>query len=182
MDAPKNDHFPVNGILVLGHTWGTQAYFDKAQKSGAEVEVGPAGGKAKDPTWRNLIRILELADVDPKRCFFTNAFPGLVVGNIVGPAGIRRDHDAWGWFQEFFERTLALMHPRHVLALGLEPMRFLVGEWAGLQRFADLANPIVDDPRGFRAVALPILPPGRSTGSGWDAALRTKPTWYQARP
>jgi hypothetical protein len=153
-DAPHNRRFPVGGTLVLGNTWGTQAYFEKVIDRGSEVRITPGGVEAKDPTWRNLIRILQLAKADPKDCFFTNAFPGLVVGNIVGSAGIRRADPTWGWFQEFFGRTLELMRPQLVLALGLEPMRFLGGEWARVRRFRGLANAIVTDPRGFTAVAL----------------------------
>jgi hypothetical protein len=123
-DAPRNRRFPVGGTLILGNTWGTRPYLEAVVREGAEVQISRSGAKAKDPTWRNLLAILNRAGLDPSTCFFTNAFPGLVEGNIVGSVGVRRSSEAWAWCQRFFTRTLDLLRPKGVLALGLDPIRF----------------------------------------------------------
>jgi hypothetical protein len=65
----EEDSTEFPSILVLGQDFSTvKAY-----------EAMVAGNKADldSPTWMNLIKLFDEADVDIKKCFFSNVFMGL---------------------------------------------------------------------------------------------------------
>ena len=133
-NAPTNQGLPVGGVLVLGNT------FQSVENC---REHWPDGyGKCDDPTWRNLIKLLETAGIQPDRCWFTNAYPGLITGR--NPEGsVQAIPTLAEWCHGFFRRSVALMKPSCILALGKEPIRFLgrladIAPWKAYKRFADI--------------------------------------------
>lgn len=64
--------FPYEGVMVVGHDWGTVSDFDAYSKFDAE--------NLRNPTWRNMLPFLEKVGINPRRCFFTNFFIGLRTG------------------------------------------------------------------------------------------------------
>lgn len=99
---------PRGGVMVVGKIFGCLADFEKSRNRGHE-DMGMS-------TWKRLLCLLE-GLIDLNRCFFTNAYPGLLEG---------RDNDAEflrpPWYrarcEEFMRWQMAELEPRVVLALG----------------------------------------------------------------
>ena len=127
--APQNRRFPVGGVMVLGNTFDSLEGFRRMLRAGAEIRVdGPTSWVARTgQTWDRLARLLVDAGIDPRRCWCTNAYPGLIEqrkGNL-GSAGVRRGSELRAWCDAFFLRSVQLLQPSVILALGGEPIRFL---------------------------------------------------------
>jgi hypothetical protein len=127
--APQNRRFPVGGVMILGNTFDSLEGFRRMLQAGAEIKVnGPTSWVARaGHTWDRLARLLIDAGIDPRRCWCTNAYPGLIEqrkGNL-GSAGVRRGTALHAWCEAFFLRSVRLMKPSLVLALGAEPIRFM---------------------------------------------------------
>jgi hypothetical protein len=65
--------FPVNQVMVLGHDFHSETGYRESLKRGHEA--------ATQPTWRNLLSLLNRAGIAPESCFFTNAYMGLRGGD-----------------------------------------------------------------------------------------------------
>lgn len=138
---------PVGGVMFVGHNLDAEAPFVE------RVRSGRAHGDRRWPmrTWLNLYRLLDGAEIDPRECFFTNAYVGLKAGSgAVGPfAGTK--HPAFSqWCRAFLDRQIEYMRPRAIVPLGAESRRFLgwpdrepgVVEVAGCStRYVCLAHP-----------------------------------------
>lgn len=72
------------GIIVIGHNFDSEAGFKRSFTHGGEDMNGP--------TWRNLLAFLRSVDISPARCFFTNAYVGLMPGDkATGPFAGAKD-------------------------------------------------------------------------------------------
>lgn len=99
---------PRGGVMVVGKIFGCLADFEKSRDRGHE-DMGMS-------TWKRLLVLLE-GLIDLNRCFFTNAYPGLLEG---------MDNDAEFlrplWYrvrcEEFMQWQMAEVKPRLILALG----------------------------------------------------------------
>lgn len=104
--------FPVGGVLVVGHDFGTCGQYAAAMRAGHEpVET--------NPTWRDLTESLNQADIPLSNCFFTNAYLGLRVADSPtgalpgGAAETLRDMSL-----QVLRKTIALQQPRLIVTLG----------------------------------------------------------------
>ena len=129
-----NHLLPTNGVMVIGNT------FDSVDNC---KEKWPGDyGKCEGRTWDNLRRLFSEAEIQPERCWFTNAYPGVICG--LGPEGrIQASADLLRWCQCFFRRSVELMGPSKILALGKEPIRFLgaiadIKSWRTVKTFAGI--------------------------------------------
>lgn len=161
--AAPRPPMPRNGILVLGHDFGSEAYFD-ARKNGSETEFDPAQSNA-DPnaTWRDLHRLLKLVPVNLSTCFFTNIYMGLRAGDapMTGPFPGRKDKTFVQKCYDLFTFQLAQLQPKLILTLGKEVPPLLaqlapadLRGWKKIQRFSEMDNKNTTGPL-VRAVQFP---------------------------
>lgn len=75
----------------------------------------------KSKTWEPLLTLFRNAGVPPDRCFFTNAYPGVLRGggNVVQLHPAKLDANYMKEARGFFQAQLQHMQPRLVLFLGL---------------------------------------------------------------
>ncbi len=75
----------------------------------------------KSKTWEPLLTLFRHAGVPPDRCFFTNAYPGVLRsdGNVVQLHPAKLDANYMKEARKFFQAQLQYMQPRLVLFLGL---------------------------------------------------------------
>lgn len=140
---------PRGGFMILGHDFHSEAGYRESFDRGYEPKT--------QPTWRNLLSLLDRARIDPTQCFFTNVYMGLRSGTATtgkfpgatNPAFVER-------CLAFLRTQLDVLQPRVVLTLG----RFvppLIGRlsddlaaWRGaasLRRIDDAGGPIVHEAR-----------------------------------
>jgi hypothetical protein len=124
--------FPFGGTIVIGNN------LDAAVPYRRRLAMGIPHGDRDRPmrTWRHLYQLLELADVDPRRCFFTNAHVGLVAGaKPLGQFPGARDPNFTAWCARFLRYQINVMRPVTLVTLGAAARRFLgrlsadLGEW-----------------------------------------------------
>jgi uracil-DNA glycosylase len=102
---------PVDGIMILGHDYDSERGYKKTFRGGEENLNGP--------TWRNLIGLLKRANISLDRCFFTNFFMGLRVGDSsTGPFPGLKDAAFVKRCQDFLIHQLGAQRPKLVLTLG----------------------------------------------------------------
>src|SRR4029077_17009533 len=106
------------GVLVLGHNfWNVRNYEETARKGG-EVD--------RNPTWRELLRLLKDCDIDVQCCFFTNAFMGLLEAErAVGSVRGHSDEYFLSGCRRVLRESLNLQRTALVLALGPKAAQFL---------------------------------------------------------
>ena len=101
---------------------------DSAASFQRRLELGIPHGDPDRPmqTWRNLYRLLETAALDPRRCFFTNAYVGLIAGSQpVGTFPGASDAEFSAWCAGFLGYQLDVMRPSVIVALGTPARRFV---------------------------------------------------------
>lgn len=104
--------FPVEGCMVLGHDFHSEAGYRASVKRGRE--------DANQPTWRNMVSLLNRAGVPLDRCFFTNYYMGLRQGSATtGPFPGRTDATFVAWCRSFFIEQLRVQRPRLIITLGV---------------------------------------------------------------
>jgi uracil-DNA glycosylase len=120
--------FPEGGIMILGHDFHSEEEYLKSDKRKKE--------DLNAPTWRNLRRLLEEAEVPLHHCFFTNFFMGLREGEATtGPFPGRKKPDFVKRCSDFFLHQLSIQRPRAVVVLGSEvpsliaPLAPQLGSW-----------------------------------------------------
>ena len=122
--------FPFGGWMFVGHNLDAEGPFR------LRLESGHSHGDPARPmrTWQNLYKLLATAGVDPRECFFTNAYVGLKEGDDPtgrfpgsGDAAFRQ------WCAEFLMEQVAVMRSRVVATLGVDAARFLSSLFPGLQ-------------------------------------------------
>lgn len=122
-DGEAEPEFPYGGTLVLGSNFGRVDGF-----------VDPAGRLIKqdettDKTWTPLRASLNGAQIDLRKCFFTNARPCLHAGprntvNDLIPDWLR-NADLMRHCTQFFAMTCSVVEPSLIVALGPGPAAFL---------------------------------------------------------
>ncbi len=132
-----NAPLPDDPIAIVAHV------FDAASVAYA---LGPGNGSeriADNRTWRGLLTLLERADIDVRRCFLTNAYMGVKVGDPCGPVGGGRAFRAA--CEAFLGEQVRAVRPRAIVTLGLPAALALRAasedlgrRWAGVARLADL--------------------------------------------
>jgi uracil-DNA glycosylase len=147
-------------VMVVGNTFGCMKYFDDLVKKRPLAEENCRTG-----TWRQLLSILEEYK---SRCFFTNAYPGLLNGdenidNDLRPADF--DSVFLSQCREFFFKQVELTMPKVILFLGKFSPFVLGGD-----RFRELGwLPFVNCKRGCIRKFKPIDEEHKSfiVGSRW---------------
>lgn len=122
--------FPYGGVMVVGHNLDSEESY-RARLASGESHGGEAN---RMPTWRNLLRSLESADIHPAECFFTNAYVGLREGQ--SPSGSfagEKDPIFRAWCEQFLTEQIRVMKPRALVALGTPSRRFLAGLSPGMR-------------------------------------------------
>jgi len=123
-------HFPVGGIMVLGHDFHSEAEYTKSLERGKE--------NLKAATWRELVLLLEAANIKRSECFYTNFYMGLrettkttgVFAGSLDPAYVQ-------WCQQFFLEQLRQQRPRLILVLGLQVPKQLAPLADALQHWSE---------------------------------------------
>lgn len=97
-------------ILVLGNNFGTASYLDDLN-----FEESRSHG-----TWMGLIALFKSAGVPLHRCFFTNAYPALLLGvkNVSRICPKKLDPSFIERCQVFLHSQIHAMQPRLILTLG----------------------------------------------------------------
>ncbi len=110
--------FPIGGVMLLGHDFHSEAGYLASLKRGAE--------SPKQPTWRNLMQLLDEVGILPRNCFFTNAFMGLRAGRATtGSFPGAADPQFVAHCRRFLVRQLQVQRPSLVLTLGVNAPRVL---------------------------------------------------------
>lgn len=107
-------------VMILGQDFGTVEYFQQnVRQAGTENTTG-------NPTWNNLLTLLDASGIDHKSCFFTNAIMGLrkTGKNTDSPVAFKNPTFIAGC-QQFFLAQIQVQRPRVILALGYWPAHFL---------------------------------------------------------
>ena len=107
----EQDSTDFPSILILGQDFSTVKAFE------AMVE----GNKAdlNSPTWKNLIKLFKEADVDLKKCFFSNVFMGLRdTQKMTGKFPGARDKDFVNRNLEFLLFQIETIKPEIIITLG----------------------------------------------------------------
>lgn len=103
---------PVGGVMVLGHDFHSRSGYDRS--------FGLGGEPVTLPTWRNLLKVLEEANIPPERCFFTNLYMGLRSGDkTTGVFPGASDDQFRRHCQDFLVKQLSVQRPRLVITLGM---------------------------------------------------------------
>jgi uracil-DNA glycosylase len=135
---------PVCGVMVLGHDFHSEDAFARSFAAGTEVPG--------NPTWQNLLRLLQEVRIPLERCFFTNAYMGLREGAATtGKFPGSRDRGFVERCRRFLRRQLPAQRPTVVLTLGtyvpafVAPLAAELQGWEGVQSFdeIDRAGPVV---------------------------------------
>jgi hypothetical protein len=125
----RSDDLPVNGTIVFGSNFGCVAdYLNEDGTLRRQDET------LTSSTWKGLYRMLDArTGIDLERCFFTNAWPFLHKGQSNETKGLIS-----AWFADealmkkclyIFERTLSVIRPTLVIALGTGASAFLSRTW-----------------------------------------------------
>ena len=64
---------PIGGVMILGHDWGTEAYYNQ--------ELANCSENLQSPTPRTLLWLLVQVNIPVHACFFTNVYMGLRAGS-----------------------------------------------------------------------------------------------------
>src|SRR5262245_19007114 len=110
--------FPVGKVMVLGHDFQSEAGYRASLERTREA--------ATQPTWRNLLPLLDEVDIAPTDCFFTNVYMGLregdvTAGTLPGASDERFDLHC----REFLLEQLTAQRPSLILTLGINVPPFL---------------------------------------------------------
>lgn len=110
---------PIGGVMVLGNNFQCVANSQSLLGKGKE-------DPQRDATWRSLLALMQSVDLDPERCFYTNAFMGLVDGDdpTHSVPGMR-DAGFVNRCRSFFLIQLQVLQPKVILALGTKVPAFL---------------------------------------------------------
>jgi len=105
--GPLPKYFPEKPIMFIAHNWGNQRMLDKAQYE---------RGEATEKCWARSMDFLREADLDPERCFFTNALMGIKDGPAVGE--MSNDPDYRKECEQYLSKQIELVDPSCIVSLG----------------------------------------------------------------
>ncbi len=139
--------FPVGNYMILGQDFGDQDNFKDMKETAIKKRVPWQCELIRgNPTWRNLIKVLNGSDISARDCFFTNAFMGLRagVGNRTGEAPPFQPANKGGsTFRnrcyELFLTQVKELRPAAIICLGRNVLRFLKEGSAAIDPTGDLA-------------------------------------------
>lgn len=143
---------PVGGVMFVGHDFDTSAGFERRLKEREAALATDAACIDARPHRRNLLQYPRYGGVEPERCWFTNAYPGLrKEGRNTGKSPQERDQVFARRCQRFFLRQLSVLRPRVVFTLGKWVPKFVaelspeLARWRGLHKWKhiDEAGPVV---------------------------------------
>ena len=126
--------FPIGKVMIVGNNFYHLAGFEKMRLK--------RQGDAGTPTWRNLMKTLERAEIAAADCFFTNAYQGLMkTESSMGASPGARDAAFALRCREFFRVQLSVCEPRLVVTLGVHVPPFLAPlseelrvKWSGARK------------------------------------------------
>jgi hypothetical protein len=128
---------PVGGIMVLGHDFHSEHAYRESLVRGYEPR--------SQPTWRQLLQLLDQAKIHPLHCFFTNVYMGLRRGSATtGPFPGSSDPAFVGRCLKFLRVQLEVFRPAIILTLGshvpplLARMTTELDEWQSAVRLQDV--------------------------------------------
>lgn len=105
-------------IMILGQDQDKLAGFEKSKKARNEEYT---------PTWKNLIKLLNDAKIESKRCIFTNCILGVrKIGNKnTGKSPALIDKNFIYQSLKFLEFQIDLQKPKAIICLGIIPIKLL---------------------------------------------------------
>lgn len=120
-DLKPKPNMPINGVMILGHNlYDLEGYW-------GNFEATRMNGETPSKTWLYLKPSLHTANVPLEKCFFTNAYMGLMVRDKKNSTGeFPTTLEYTMCCQKFFIEQLKIMQPRLLLVLGIHAMNFLV--------------------------------------------------------
>lgn len=151
--------FPFGGVMFLAHNPDAYDKFIERKRAGL-----PHGGRVKTmPYWRGIYRLLDAADVEPSRCYFTNAYAAFKAG--AQPQGKMRSQleDAFEvWCRDLVIDQITTMVPAVIVVMGEPAWRFaaaLSPELSHWSRGRVDAAPVTATLHGVKAMVVPLLHP-----------------------
>src|SRR5687767_12784111 len=142
--------FPLGGVMVLGHNWGTPGDFQRCVSAAAEPIT--------NPTWSNLLAFLDRVNIDRSSVFYTNFYMGLMDGaTSMGPFPGRSDPNFVRRCEEFLVEQVETQAPQLILVLGghlPRPLSRLSKELRGWGEFSSFAKLDAKGIGAIRDVAL----------------------------
>ena len=129
--------WPKGGVMILGHDFHSESGYRASLARGREAKG--------QPTWRTLCSVLDLARVDLRECFFTNAYMGLRKGNgTTGKFPGATDPVFVDACRRFLLVQIAAQAPRTILTLGgwvsamIAPLSPSLESWRDAKSFAEI--------------------------------------------
>ena len=125
-------------IMILGQDFDCETGYAKSKNQGKE-------NIKTNPTWRNILKFLDVIKIPHNNCFFTNAIMGVRIGNVATRQSPAFKHpDFIKDCQAFFLKQLELQKPKAIFVLGKYPAQFLaeIAEelhcWRSIKTFASI--------------------------------------------
>lgn len=113
---------PDTGVMFIGNNVDSVTNFARRRQLDA-----PHGGPDQVmDTWKGVWQLLDLAQLDAERCFFTNCYVGLVEGSAVGRHPAADDPEFRRACWEFLQLQFDLLRPAVAVVLGGHARDFLV--------------------------------------------------------
>ena len=168
---------PKKKIMVLGNDFGPKSWHEAClRRHDHDLNTN---------TWRNLLELLQEAGIQPKDCFFTNAYMGIRLGEeSEGESPGAEDPEFVQHCRSFFlKKQIPAQEPRLILTLGsyvpwfITPLSSGLAAWRGYESFRDLdtAGPLKNGVRfnGSNPVTVvALVHPSRRRGNVWRRRYR----------
>ena len=163
--------FPVEGVMVLGHDFHSEAGYNASFARGYESPT--------QPTWRNLLPVLDRSGISPTECFFTNVFMGLRAGTATtGEFPGARNADFVDHCERFLWSQIRAQRPSLIVTLGIKAPEILgvlspqLEAWSAGQglKHLDEVGPVQRDAQfkripAFSTVAVALVHPSLRSAS-----------------
>lgn len=135
----ETDIFP--SILVLGQDFSTfEEYLKMLHGHSNDLNC---------PTWKNIIKLFEQAEINLTECFFSNVFVGLrKTKSMVGKFPGFRDKEFVQKNLDFLDVQVEEIEPKLIITLGIFAPMMLghlspdLAEWKNARKFNDINEPI----------------------------------------
>ena len=114
--------FPVGKTVFVGNNLDAEVPYRERLASGV------AHGDRSQPMriWQGLYQLLDAAGLDPRDCFFTSAYVGLIEGDKpTGRFPGASDSDFSAWCEDFLRLQIATMKPAVLATIGADARRFV---------------------------------------------------------
>ena len=141
--------FPVEKVMVLGNNFGSTD-----GNNGWKECVARDGDILEGPAWTNLISLWKKANIVLEKCFFTNAYMGLIEGEDQTATFPGANDPAYlKWARPFFIEQLKAQLPKLIIVLGVPARDFIAAmsnsltSWRSCKNWKELdassAGPVV---------------------------------------